>query len=151
MPDDKLQDTPKRPTKRGIYSKDAPPPYDRVKLYPEYHRFVDWYSTLSILRNPKSQDELAKEMGLHATTLSKWKLMPEFEKDVYDAMKPKLKFESVDVLNAWVHRLKRNSAPGDIKLVLQWLHDYEESTKSKVESDELKDIASALKAIANRD
>lgn len=132
------------------YTRENPPQYDKIRQFAEYKLFIDWFCTPQEKREFKTQGELAKHLGVHFTTLSNWKLMPEFRKDVLGLIAEKLGVEAPEIIASWGSRLKRESTAADIKLLLQYALDWKENTKVTVESDDIKSLTEAIAELAKK-
>lgn len=116
-------------TKRIQTYKSNIPTYDRVRNYAEYWRLVEWSAIPTPMRKPQKQDDLAKELGIHTTTLSRWKLIPEFYRDVRSKIKASLRNELPDVFYALRNKIYKDGDAREIKLFLQWVDDFIEKTE----------------------
>lgn len=98
----------------------------------EQQAAIEWLALPSHLRNPKSQVELAAEIGVHPITITKWKRKPEFVKAFTELARNYLRGELPAVYGA----LTREAVEGDIaaiKLYLQLLGEITERSTITLE------------------
>ena len=114
--------------KRRTYQNSLPH-YDRIKIYPEYWQLVEYMATPTPMRKPGTLIELAKQLGVHNTTLSRWQNVPEFYRDVRSKIKNVLRGELPDVFYALRNKIYKDGSAKEIKLFLQWVDDFVEKTE----------------------
>jgi len=88
-------------------SEQAPPnPEQKLELLREISdpraRFLEWLATPQSERDPRTQRQFAKSFGIHETTLSRWKLDPEFVNKLPDAARMRLLEQTGSVLKKLV-------------------------------------------------
>src|SRR3990167_10453227 len=99
---------------------DQIPDYTRVYKYAEYWDFVKWIATPTPLRKPANQREFAKVHSMHETTLSKWRRMPEFRRDVINAVAEMMHDDLSDVMYSLKNRIFKDGSAAEVKLFLEW-------------------------------
>lgn len=112
--------------KRRQTYRESIPSYERVSTYPEYWKLVEWLATPTPARRPATQKELAKELSVHFTTLSRWIAIPECYRDVRQRIKQELRGELPNVLYALKNKIFKDGNAKEIKLFLQWADDFVE-------------------------
>ena len=74
---------------------------------PNQHKFLDWLSLPATLREPLSQQMLAKELHVAEETLCRWKKLPGFEAEKQRRILARLGYESNEVMHAFIDQAKR--------------------------------------------
>ena len=77
---------------------------------PEQYKFQAWLALPRRLRKPKTQKELADELGVHETTLSDWKRKTGFMAAVRVLAKDWAEDDLPEVLDALVKHAKKGSS-----------------------------------------
>lgn len=75
---------------------------------PDQLKFQAWLALPSAARNPKTQQALAKALGVHETTLPDWKRMPGFTEAVYALVLSEVKSELAPILHAHAKLARQN-------------------------------------------
>jgi hypothetical protein len=86
-------------------------------------KFIDWLANTKYDRKPATQELLAKEIGVAARTLVRWKKQPELQEAVRQRTRELLGDDLPEILGA----LRREAAKGSfqhIKLALEMLGEY---------------------------
>jgi hypothetical protein len=85
-------------------------------------------------RVPKTQQELAKKIGVDEGTLSDWKRFPGFKDEVAKLAKEWAQSFLPDVLGAMVHAAadRLGGTAQDRKLFLQYVHDWAEKQQHEL-------------------
>lgn len=117
-----------KPKKKRTYQDDIPS-YQTVSKYQEYWRLINWFAMPSPLRKPGTLGELAKELSVHAVTLSRWQRVDGFYRDVRTKIKEELRGELPDVLYSLRNKIFKEGNSKEIKLFLQWVDDFVEKTE----------------------
>lgn len=86
----------------------------------EYARFVLWCATPDALREPKTQQELAKELRVDDATLSEWKKLDSWWPDVEAQIKNWMKERTQNVIGKLYSQALKEGKEGAIKLYLQY-------------------------------
>jgi len=102
-----------------------------LKHQMEYLDFITWIATPSVLRTPKSQQELSKKFGVGQDTLSEWKSREGFWTDVYEKRKRWGRERTPDIIMALYKRIIRTGSAQEVKLWLQYFEDWSEKIISK--------------------
>ncbi len=76
---------------------------------PEQVRFMRWLALPKAERQPKQQQQLAKELDVSAETLSRWKSEPDFMDEVVHLARELVKHDVPDVLGTIRREAKRGS------------------------------------------
>jgi hypothetical protein len=105
---------------------DSIPSYETVSKYPEYWKLVEWLATPTPARKPATLQLLAKELGLHFTTLSRWQRVENCYRDIRERIKKELRSDLPNVLYALKNRIYKDGSAKEIKLFLQWVDDFVE-------------------------
>ena len=111
--------------KQRTYRRELPH-YETISRYPEYHRLVEWLATPTPARNPKTLLLLAKELGVHFTTLSRWQAVDGCYEDVRKRIKKELRSDLANVFQALRNKIFKEGNAREIKLFLQWADDFVE-------------------------
>jgi hypothetical protein len=121
-----------------------------TKKTSEYERFVLWCSLPSVVRQPKTQKELAKTLGMDASTLSDWRRNPEFNSRTRGLAMSLVAESYPDVLGALVQSAtsQERGAHRDRKLYLDWFEKFTE-TKGEL-SDEIIKLQEMMRYIIER-
>lgn len=116
----------------------------------EYERFVAWSALPSPRRNPKTQKELAKELGIDASTLSDWRRDPEFEGRTRQLVVSSCAENLPDVLGALVQGAisQERGSHRDRKLYLDWVEKF--ITTKDGQSDEISKTQAMIRYIIER-
>ena len=96
------------------------PAYERVKKYAEYWAFIEWTATPSPLRKPQTQRDFARDHSIHETQLSRWRAMPEFNRDVVDKVSELMRDDLSDVMYALRNKIFKEGNAAEVKLFLEW-------------------------------
>lgn len=102
------------------------PSYAWISRYQEYWRLVEWMATPTPLRKPTTLTELAKELSVHNTTLSRWQLADGFYRDVRQRIKHELRGDLSNVFYSLRNRIFKDGSAKEVKLFLQWVDDFVE-------------------------
>lgn len=70
-----------------------------------------WLSLPSYAREPRTQKQLAKKLGVDASTFSDWKLLPGFMIYVRHLMEERIQEDCPDVVGALVRKAKKGDVP----------------------------------------
>ncbi len=83
---------------------------DSVKKWSaNQEKFIDWLTYGKYERVPATQEALAKELGLHEVTLSRWKRLPGFWDEVKNRVRSRLDEHYADVYGALLTEAKKGS------------------------------------------
>ena|SRR6476661_5544461 len=74
---------------------------------PNQHRFLDWLSLPTIMREPLYQSMLAKELGVTEETLCRWKKVEGFEEERQRRIIARMGQDAHDVMGAFIDQAKR--------------------------------------------
>jgi len=86
-------------------------------------KFIDWLANTKYDRKPATQELLAKEIGVAARTLVRWKKQPELQEAVRQRTRELLGDDLPEILGA----LRREATKGSfqhVKLALEMLGEY---------------------------
>ncbi len=72
----------------------------------DQQKFQQWLAIPSSMRTPGLQQQLADELGVHESTLCRWKRLPGFMDAVSTILKEELRASIPDVLQALVEQAK---------------------------------------------
>ncbi len=114
--------------------KDEIPSRSSVQNRPEYLRLVEWVATPTALRSPSSLAELAVELKVHNTTLSRWQSVEGFENDVRGLVRRYSANKLADIINALESSILKHGRGSDAKIWLEW-HGWEPKQTIKLEQD----------------
>ena len=101
--------------------RDEIPSHERIKNYYEYSRLVNWIATPTPLRNPRTLAELAKELSVHQTTLSRWQNVDGFYGDVRQQIEHEASYHLADVLYALTNKIYQTGRAREVKLFLDYI------------------------------
>ena len=85
----------------------------------EYERFIAWIALPSAARQPSTQGELAKELGVEEATLSDWKKRDDFWPRVRETIGLWARGKTPDVVEGLYKRAAKTGDPGAAKLWMQ--------------------------------
>lgn len=107
----------------------------------EYQQFIRWTAMPSILREPKTQQDLSKEFNIAQKTLSLWKKRENFWSDVRKEMKTYFKDKTPNVLQATYQKLlKGDASGGELKVWLQYVDEWIEKIENLNRDITLEDL-----------
>jgi Helix-turn-helix of insertion element transposase len=118
----------RRHTNSGQYS-------PSLKKDAERLRFIEWLSLPSSARNPKTQRELAKQLGVDAATLSDWKRSPDLWEKVRRWVDERVKEDHADVMSALVDTAKQGNVQAQ-KLYLEYIQNWSEGMRHEIRNTE---------------
>lgn len=75
------------------------------------HKFMLWLALPELERTPFRQDHLATEMGVHETTLCKWKKLPGFMAEVHKIIRASLSDNAHEVMSSFKKQAAKGSFP----------------------------------------
>lgn len=113
-------------TNSGQFPKGAKKDAERLQ-------FIEWLSLPSVARRPKTQRELATQLGVEAATLSDWKRLPDFWDQVKKRVDERVREYHPDVLAAIVAAAKKGNVAAQ-KLYLEYVQGWSESTRHEVKT-----------------
>lgn len=111
----------------------------------EYAKFVIWSATPDALREPKTQQELAKELHVSYQQLSEWKKTEEFWPDVEAQIKQWMQDRTQNVLGKLYSQILKEGKAQEVKLWLQYGVGFSE--KVQVEDKSLAKVFSIEKML----
>lgn len=91
---------------------------------------IDWLATNRFERVPATQKALASELGIHETTVSRWK--QQFSDDVNKAAREKMREALPDVLSSLVEEARKGSYQHQ-KLYFEMVGEYQQEHKGELE------------------
>ena len=106
-------------------------PYDGLK-----NQFIEWLSQPPALRKPRTQIELAEELGIQRETLSRWKQDPEIKNAVANNT---VQLLDADDLAAIMYSMKEKAKAGNVqaaKLLLEMSGMRDRLLAAEVEEEE---------------
>ncbi|OGL76289.1 hypothetical protein A3E97_05160 [Candidatus Uhrbacteria bacterium RIFCSPHIGHO2_12_FULL_47_12] len=117
----------------------------------EYLIFIEWIATPSMLRSPKTQQELAGQLKVDVATLSDWKKRKGF----WDKVEKKIAYESrerhADVMHSFYMNLLRKGQGKDVLVWLQYIFGFnpkvrftDETSREPIDEAKRKEVADAL-------
>jgi hypothetical protein len=101
---------------------------EKLRHFDEYHQFVAWIGLPVSLRIPKTQKELAKNLGVGEDTLSEWKQRDGFFKAVEKKRKEWGQERTPEVIHALYKRIMKYGGATETKLWLQYIENWSEKT-----------------------
>jgi len=116
-----------------------------VKKQNELYRFIDWLVLPEELREPKTQEDLSKELGVDKATLSQWKNLKGFWEVVDSKRDLWGKDKTTEVLQAFYKKIKNNPTAPDVQLWLTIFNGFKD-TKA-VEIDDKRESTHKLDTI----
>jgi len=94
-------------------------------------QFIEWLALPSSGRNPRTQRELARQLGVDAATLSDWKLSPGLWEQVRKRVDEGVKEHHADVISATVKAAKRGNVQAQ-KLYLEYIQNWSEGKRHEI-------------------
>lgn len=91
----------------------------------EYLDFVAWVALPTELRQPKTQQDLAKEFGVGQDTLSEWKQRPDFWEDVSKKRREWGRERTPDVLLALFKRIQKTGGAAEVRLWMECIEGWQ--------------------------
>jgi hypothetical protein len=85
--------------------------------------FIQWLALPKDFRKPKTQKEFAKGIGVNQDTLSDWKKLPDFWKEVNLYHRSHFRSHTADVLNGLLQQAKTGRA-AEVRLFLEYFEGY---------------------------
>jgi len=113
----------------------------------EYKQFIEWMATPPALRAMKDQRQLALHLGVHESTLSDWKRLDDFWKNVDSLMNAWGRSRTIEVINAFYKKIINNPTASDIKLWLQYFEGFKPNQKVIVEDNSAREQTNKLDTI----
>jgi len=98
-------------------------------------QFIEWLAIPSNEREPKTQAELAQQLGVEPATLSDWKRSPELWEEVRRLVDERVKEHHPEVLAALVRKAKQGDVQAQ-KLYLQYVYGWAERQRHETEHRE---------------
>ncbi len=86
-------------------------------------KFIEWIALPRTLRKPKTQKDFAMSIGVNQDTLSDWKKLPNFWKEVNLYHRLYFRSHTADVLNGLLQMAKTGRA-AEVKLFLEYFEGY---------------------------
>lgn len=87
--------------------------------------FIGWIALPKAARLPKTNKELAKKIGVSQDTLTDWKRLTGFWKEVQQEQESYFRGQTADVLHALLEKAKTGRA-AEVKLYLQYFDGFSE-------------------------
>lgn len=112
-------------------------------------KFQMWLAIPTAMRDPHTQGELARSMGITDATLSRWKHWPGFAEEVAKLSRQFLKDDLPDIFGALIREAK-NGSYQHIKLALEVAGEHTDEVNVNV-ADRRAAIAKRLAAIAEEE
>ena len=106
------------------------PTIDNISKKIEFQEFIEWIALPSKIRKPKTQKELANELGVDNATLSDWKKVEGF----WDKVKELRKLWVQDKVSNILSGLYNKALKGDTsaaKMLLEYANEFTEVTEVK--------------------
>lgn len=104
----------------------------------EYNEFITWLALPKSIKNPKTQAELAKKLGVGPDTLSEWKQRDGFWYKVNEKMKTWAKEKTPDVIGILYDRIIKTGGASEIRIWLEWQKEIVSDVNTSKEVDELR-------------
>jgi len=121
----------------------------------EYEKFAEFIALPKKLRRKEfgfdDQRSFADEYDVCETTLAAWKKQDEFWEKVNKKTKKWAKGRTPEVILGLYRNAKEEGRGADAKVWLEYIEDWKETLKHEHHSDELKEVANALKSLANNE
>jgi hypothetical protein len=102
---------------------------------------IEWLAMPSDERTPLTQGALARQLGVHEVTLSKWTKLPGFQDEVHKLITASLGSDYHDIMAALKRQAKRGSFP-HIKMCLELLGYYTE--RKQIDINVLREAAQEI-------
>jgi transcriptional regulator with XRE-family HTH domain len=89
----------------------------------EYHQFIEWYAFPESEKKPKTQNELAKVLGVNYVTLSNWKKKKGFKEAVDNKIKEWVADRNKNVIDA-VYKAALDGNAASQRLWAEWQQNW---------------------------
>ena len=106
-----------------------------VKKDAERLQFIAWLALPSSARKPRTQRELANQMGVDPATLSDWKLSPNLWEQVRQRVDEAVKEHHPDVIAAVVKSAKAGNVHAQ-KLYLEYVQQWSEGKRHEIRTNQ---------------
>ena len=90
-----------------------------------YSRFIEWKATPKASRDPRTQEQLAKKLGVGKRTLARWSQKPEVKEAIKDRVR-ELLGEALPELYAVLQREALTGSFSHLKMAFEMLGEYVE-------------------------
>ncbi|MHA1225141.1 MAG: phBC6A51 family helix-turn-helix protein [Candidatus Hodarchaeales archaeon] len=108
---------------------------ERIEKWEEFEKFVRWMALPSPVREPQTQLELAKELGVDFTTLSRWKRVEGFWEEVGKIRKEWGRERTPTVILGLYKKAIAEGNAAEVKLWLKYFEDWDEKQVVKLEGE----------------
>ena len=122
----------------------------RVQNPLKLRAFIEWLVLPGAMRRPKTQKDFATKIGVNQDTLTDWKKLDGFWKEVQEEQQYHFKTQTSEVLYGLTKKAKEGN-PAAVKLYLQYFCGFSEKQTVREESnrelndDQKKEIQASLK------
>jgi hypothetical protein len=121
--------------------------FENVERIAELDEFISWIALPSVIRQPATQQEFAKEKKVSDDILTKWKKRTGFYEEVMRRRRMYFRDDSADILLSLKRTCLRDGKGADAKVFLNYTGDLQDKTEHVVDEElqkVLKKIGSLL-------
>lgn len=112
-------------------------PLEGLRHPNEFEELVSWISLPDVLREPKTQSELAEKFGVGQDTISEWKQRKGFWELVRKKRKEWAREKTPNVLLSLYRKILKDGGAAEVKLWFQFAENWNEKSEIKEIEDKV--------------